>query len=175
MAPQEATAILNTLENSRLEFNAAISGLTEQEANSAADANCWSPLQCAEHVILVEERFLGRIEAAEPQETTTANPQREAELSARLVDRTTRARAPEAVHPTGRFTSRTEAIDAFNAVRGRTMKFAEDRRDDLYSVSIEHGRFGRLNGVELLLVIAAHTIRHAKQIRELRDRAAHAI
>ena len=39
---------------------------------------------------------------------------------------------------------------------------------DLYSVSIEHARFGVMNGVELLHTIAGHARRHAEQIREVR-------
>ncbi|HYI97418.1 MAG TPA: DinB family protein [Bryobacteraceae bacterium] len=168
MTSQGLASILSALEESRVEVNAAVAGLSEDDAIASADTSCWSALQCVEHVVAAEELFVGKIEQAERQESVAINPQKESELAARLVNRTTRVRAPEALRPVGRFTSIAEAVDHFNAVRAKTMKFAETRSEDLYFLSFEHRRFGVLNGVELMLLIAAHSRRHAAQIRESR-------
>jgi hypothetical protein len=47
------------------------------------------------------------------------------------------------------------------------VEFAKARYADLYSLDLEHRRFGRVNGIELMVIIAGHARRHAEQIREL--------
>jgi hypothetical protein len=87
----------------------------------------------------------------------------------RVPDRSTRIKAPEAVWPIGRFTTLGQALEQFNAGRARSIQFAEDRYGDLYCLASEHPRLGPMNGVEFLILIAAHARRHAEQIRETRD------
>ena len=86
---------------------------------------------------------------------------------AMIPDRSVRAKAPDPTLPTGRWTL-AEAIDEFNARRSRSIRFAEEHCDDLYSLATEHPRFGPMNGVELLIITAGHAQRHAEQIRETR-------
>jgi hypothetical protein len=49
------------------------------------------------------------------------------------------------------------------------VQIARSRGADLYGVKIVHGRFGEMNGQELLHVLAGHAGRHAAQIREIRE------
>jgi hypothetical protein len=70
--------------------------------------------------------------------------------------------------PTGRFTTLAQALEQFNAGRTRSVQFAEDRCDDLYSLASEHPRFGPMNGVEFLIDHRGARRRHAAQIRETR-------
>jgi len=156
------------LERSRQEFLAAVAGLTESQAKARPDPERWSVLDCVEHVALVEERFLGWLEASEKQPEPRIDKEKEAALLARVSDRSTRAKAPEGAVPTGRFTTLEQAIEQFNAGRARSLRFAADRCDDLYHLSSTHPRFGPMNGVEFLIVIAGHARRHAAQILETR-------
>src|SRR4051812_46246875 len=159
MATEQASEIIEVLEKSRTEFNDAVSGLEEKDAGATPADGRWSAVQCIEHVTIVEERFLARLEAAERLEMSRVDRQREADLSARVRSRVNRAVAPEAASPQGRFTTLAEAIDNFNAARTRTIRVAEQRGADLYRVSVEHPRFGVMNGVELVHVIAGHSCR----------------
>jgi hypothetical protein len=168
MAPQERSEIVENLERSRQEFLAALSGLTESQASIRPDAARWSVLDCVEHVTTVEERFQGWLNAAKKLDAPRIDKEKEAGLLARVPDRSTRVQAPEAVVPAGRFTTLEQAIEQFNAGRARSIQFAEDRYDDLYCLASEHPRFGPVNGVELLIIIAGHCRRHAEQIRETR-------
>jgi uncharacterized damage-inducible protein DinB len=168
MTPEGTSEIVHILENSRQEFNAATSGLSESHANARPEVGRWSVLECVEHVAIVEERFLGWLERAEPREAPPIDKQKEAALAVRVTNRANRAEAPAAVRPTGRFTSLPQGLEHFNTTRTRTIRFAEERSDDLYCLASEHPRFGRINGTELLLIIAGHARRHADQIREIR-------
>ena len=86
----------------------------------------------------------------------------------RIPDRSVRVKAPDAVLPAGRFKTLADALDRFNAERTRSVQFAENRCDDLYCLAAAHPRFGPMNGVEFLIIIAGHARRHAEQIRETR-------
>ena len=167
MVPQTRSELVQTLEASRQEFNAAVEGLSDSEARKQPAPGRWSVLECVEHVGLVEERFFGRLQQA-ARKDAAPNKQREAELAALVIDRTKRIDAPEPARPTGRYSTLAEALDQFNAARGRLMQFADERAADLYSLSVEHPRFGPLNGAEQLLIAAGHSRRHADQIREVR-------
>jgi len=169
MAPEERSEIVQILENSRQEFNAAASGFAESQAKISPEEGRWSVLQCVEHVVVVEDVFFGRLQGAERMPAPRVDKQKEAELVARVPNRTTRAQAPEHVRPSDRFATLAEAIEQFNASRARTIRFAQERGDDLYSMASEHPRFGPINGIELLVIMAGHARRHAEQIREVRS------
>jgi uncharacterized damage-inducible protein DinB len=168
MAPREKPEIVQNLERSRQEFIAAVAGLNETQAKVRPDPARWSVLDCVEHVTRVEERFLGWLEAANKLDAPRVDKEKEAGLMARIPDRSVRAQSPEAVLPTGRFLTLEQALEQFNIGRTRSIQFAEDRSDDLYCLASEHPRFGPMNGVEFLIIIAGHSRRHAEQIRETR-------
>ncbi|HEY1240276.1 MAG TPA: DinB family protein [Bryobacteraceae bacterium] len=168
MSPESRTEIVQTLEDGRQQFVETVRDLTEAEAQAHPQEGRWSVLECVEHVTTVEERFLGRIEKAQREGAPPVNREHEAELAARVKDRTMRAQAPDFVRPTGRFQTLAEAVDAFHAVRGRTIGFAEQNAGELYSLAEAHPRFGPLNGMEFLIMMNSHVLRHAAQVSELR-------
>ena len=168
MSPETRTDIVEILEKSRQEFLEAAHGVSEAQAKINPEPGRWSVLDCVEHVTLVEQRFLGRLEAASPVDAPDASAEKEAALTAAVPDRSRRAEAPEFVRPAGRFATLAEALEHFNAARAQTIRFAQERANDLYSLATEHARFGPLNGKEQLLISAGHVRRHAAQIREVR-------
>ena len=168
MAPEPTLEMISTLEASRKDFLAA-AAVPESQAKINPEAGRWSVLECVEHVILAEERFLSWLEKGTEVETAKANPQKEAELAAAVTNRASRAQAPEPAQPKGRFHTLAEALTAFDAVRNRSVQFVQQRGSKLYQLMVEHPRFGPMNGAELVQIIAGHACRHAAQIREVRD------
>jgi hypothetical protein len=122
-------------------------------------------LECIEHVVIVENRFLGWI-ANGPAIAPQPSAEKETSISARVRDRTTKAEAPEAVRPQGRFHTLAEALAEFEAVRERSIQTVQERGGQLYSVGATHARFGEMNGAEVICLIDGHARRHAAQIRE---------
>jgi hypothetical protein len=171
MAPEESQQqpeLLTILEESRQEFHRAVEGLEAAQASLRPVPERWSVLECVEHVVNVEQRFLGRLESAERVETPAIDKAREAALRERVVDRRQRAEAPEMLRPSGRFPNLAEALNAFDAARRETARFAELHHPELYLLVTSHPRFGTLNGYEYVLIAAGHSSRHARQIREIR-------
>ena len=167
MAPEPTLEMIGTLEASRQDLHAA-AAVPESQARINPEAGRWSVIDCVEHVVLAEERFLGWLEKGNEVETARANPQKEAELAVAVTNRASRAQAPEAAQPKGRFGSLAEALAAFDAVRNRSVQFVQQRGSKLYQLMAEHPRFGPMNGAEFVQIIAGHARRHAAQIREVR-------
>ncbi len=168
MTPDVNTDIVEALESSKQQLNAAAADLSQQ-GDASPEAGRWSALGCVEHVAMVEERFLGMLEKAEKLDAPRVDKAKESELLARVSSRATRVQAPEIVHPSGRHPDLAHALDHFNAVRSKTIRFAEEHDADLHHLSVDHPRFGVMNGAELLLVLAGHSRRHADQIVEVKE------
>lgn len=166
MAPQEAKDVAGQLENARAELIAVVSGLTDEQARTRPASDRWSVLECLEHVSFVERRFLGMVKASEPGTPAERDADRETALARRVIDRSNRRTAPEAVLPTGKHGSLSEALDEFNAARDETLRFAAEQGVNLLSRSATHPVLGPLNGVEAILLIVGHGRRHTEQMRE---------
>jgi hypothetical protein len=164
--PQEIQDVAGQLESSRAELILVVSGLTEEQAGARPAPGRWSVLECLEHVNFVELRFLGMVKASDPGTPAGRDAAKEAALKERVIDRSTRRTAPEAVHPTGRYRSISEALQEFNATRDATLRFASEEGVGLLARSAIHPALGPLNGVEALLLIAGHGRRHTAQMRE---------
>ncbi len=169
MSPQPQSEILQMLEASREELHSAVSGLSHEQAIARPIEGCWSVLDCVEHIATAEERFLARIEGATRLETARIDPAREADISAKLLNRSSRVKAPGVVQPNGRFATLEEALDYFRSVRARTIRETERRSAELYLLEGEHPFFGKVNGKEMVLIVAGHTRRHTAQIVEIRQ------
>jgi hypothetical protein len=169
MAPQEQSEIVKCLEDSRADFRAAADGLSESQAKVRPEAGRWSVLECVEHIVVAENRFLGWLQnppVAEP--APPMDKEKEAKLLMGVSGRSQRVQAPEPVHPTGRFATLAEALAQFDDTRAKSIQFAERTGAGLYSLAAKHAFFGPVNGAEVMVLIAAHARRHAAQIREIR-------
>ena len=166
MAPQETKDVIGQLENARTELIVAVSGLTDEQARTRPAPDRWSVLECLEHVSFVERRFLGMVKQSEPGTPAQRDAAKEAALETRVVDRSNKRTAPEAVHPTGKHSSVADALRDFNAARDETLQFASEQGPNLLTRSASHPVLGPLNGVEALLLIAGHGRRHTEQMRE---------
>jgi len=158
--------VTGLLESARAELIVVISGLTEEQARTRPAPDRWSVLECLEHVNFVERRFLGMVRESEPGAPVERDAAKEAALKVRVLDRSNPRTAPEAVHPTGKYASISEALQDFNAARDETLRFASEEGVSLLARSANHPVLGPLNGVEALLLIAGHGRRHTEQMRE---------
>jgi uncharacterized damage-inducible protein DinB len=168
MAPESSVDVIQMLEAGRQELASAVSGISEEQAQTSPGPGRWSALQCLEHLTTVEEIFLGRLEQAPRVGAPPVDQQKEADMARRIPDRTNKAQAPEKALPTGRFQTLREAVEGFHAARNKTVGFARQEAANLYAIASEHPRFGPLNGTEVLVFMNGHARRHTAQIREVR-------
>ena len=159
-------SLIANLESGRRDFLDATRDISLEQAAAKPSPGCWSVLECVEHVVTVEDRYLGWISNG-----TEIAPHRNAEKETRLFttirNRLTKVEAPEPVRPWGRYKALDEALAEFQAVRDRSVQMVKKRGESLYSIGAKHPFFGDLNGAELVRLIDGHASRHADQIREI--------
>lgn len=99
--------------------------------------------------------------------------EREGKIAARAADRTMTIAAPPASQPIGRYTTLRDAVAAFDATRVETVQLLAEFGGDLRCWATDHPLFpGPVTCYETVLMMAAHPVRHAAQILEIREAAA---
>jgi len=168
MAPQTRAGLITNLKDSRESIREALAGITEEDACRSPGPDRWSALECVEHLTVAEEAMLGRLKDGEALAEPIHLPEREARMAAGVSGRATRVQAPPTALPTGRFASMAEALERFCAARGRTLEFIETA-PNLSALQVAHPFFGPVSGYEFAVIMASHSLRHAAQIREIRE------
>ena len=168
MDARDKTQILDALRRGGQAFLDALHGLPEDLAATRPGPGRWSALECAEHVAVSEVFLFSLLLEAQPAGAPVVNQQREAGILARGADRTHPGISPEAVRPTGRFSTLADALRHFLHSRAETVRFVENCAEDLRARLTTHPLLGPVNGHETLLLTAVHPHRHARQIDEIR-------
>jgi len=159
-------SLLSILEAGRRDFLSATQDISSTQASAKPAPGEWSVLECIEHVVTVEGRYLDWI-----ADGTSIAPQRDAEKEMRLFtvirSRLTKVKTPEVFSPLGHFKSLADALAAFKTIRDRSVQVVQERGEGLYAIGARHPRFGEMNGAEVVHLIDGHARRHADQIREI--------
>jgi hypothetical protein len=165
MNPAEEAELITLLNDGRDAFLAAISKVSAEVSDRSPGPGRWTALQCVEHVAIAEEHMLSQNTSAALAAEPVVNAARELLIRSRGARRERRVEAPEAAHPRGRFRSIEEAVKHFLR-RTKTIEFV-NRSEDLRAMSTSHPVLGPLNCYEMVLLMAVHPQRHAKQIDEI--------
>jgi DinB superfamily len=168
MEAAEREQILELLERGRTALLDAIDGLSELEASRIPAPGRWSILGCVEHLAISEDYLFAQVASARVSDAPVLNPDREAKLLARGTDRTRRIESPPEAHPAGAFPTLAAAIGHFLASRQRTLDLVRSNPSDLRSRMTWHPILKQANCHEMLISIGIHTLRHVKQIEEIK-------
>jgi len=171
MTPDERAKALRWLEESRQEFLAAIDGVTEQQWKWKPAPDRWSVGEVAEHIVIAEASQFANVQKAiasapnpDWEEKTRGKTER---LEAVLAPRLGRVQAPEAIVPKGGMTL-AQVKDRFEKQRAEMVKFARETDAPLKQYTIDNPFFGTLNAYHWLIYAPLHTMRHDKQIAEVK-------
>lgn len=143
-----------------------VAEITDAQWNWRAEEGRWTVQENVEHLILVERGLLlllRRATGERPKEPLTDND---------LWDRLTgpgraRGQAPERVRPSGTWADRKNALAEFERLRRETIAYALTTEDPLRERWMRLP-VGELDGVQVLLMMAGHSMAHLDQIRALR-------
>ena len=166
----EKEKALQYLETTKKNVLEATKGLSEAQWNFKPAPDRWSVAQVMEHIAAAEDFIRGMLKekvmiAAGGDAGRNVKKTDDAVL-AMVPDRTTKAQAPEPLVPTNRFGSPDGSIKHFVESRAATedfLKTATGLRDH-----VTDSPMGKLDGYEFILLIAAHSERHTKQINEVK-------
>jgi hypothetical protein len=176
MTAEERMKVLNWLDESQKEFLAAIDGLSEEQWKWKPAPNRWSVGETAEHVVLAEALLFGTVQkaVASPANLEWAEKTKgKTELIERIMaPRLGKAQAPESIVPQGGMTA-AQVKERFEKQRAEIVKFATETSVALKEHTVEHPMpvFGTLNAYQWLIYVPLHTMRHDKQIAEVKATA----
>jgi uncharacterized damage-inducible protein DinB len=148
----------------------ATKGLSDAQWKFKPGPDRWSIAEIVEHLALVENFLLENVRPQLASSTAVA-PDRDlkqvdANILAKIPDRSTKFQAPPPIVPTGRWTPQV-ALDRFLASRQQTVAFLKSDAD-LRGHVVTHPVAGPMDGYQWILSIAAHSERHTKQILEVK-------
>jgi hypothetical protein len=176
MTMEERTKVMNWLEESRTEFLAAIDVVTEEQWKWKPAPERWSVGETAEHIVLAEAMLFGTVQkavAAPPNPEWEEKTKGKTEFIERVMaPRLGKATAPEPIVPSGKLTQ-AQVRETFLKQRAEIVKFAAGTEVALKEHTVEHPFpvFGTLNAYQWLIYVPLHTMRHDKQIAEVKATA----
>jgi len=169
MTDLDKRELLDHLQRGRDRLAAALGGVDDETALRKPGEGRWSVVECIEHIGLAERLLLSRLRQASPSDAAAASPAREKLILSRAPDRARAVQAPEGSRPAGRFANVSEALAAFDSERMETLRFVENFPGDPRAWLTRHPiPPAPINCYEMLLMVAMHPVRHARQIEEIR-------
>jgi hypothetical protein len=166
----EKEKALQYLESTRKGVMEATKGLSDAQWNFKPGPDRWSIAQVTEHIAAAEDYIRGMV--AEKLMSAPAVPGRDVKKTddavlAMIPDRSQKAQAPEPLVPTNRFGSPDGSLKHFLESRSTTEQFLKTT-SGLRDHAVDSPLGMKLDGYEFVLLIAAHSERHTKQILEVK-------
>jgi len=166
----EKDRALQYLESTKKGVLEATKGLSEAQWNFKPAPDRWSVAQVMEHIAAAED-FLRTLDKEKVMLAPGGEAGRDVKKTdeavlAMVPDRTNKVQAPEPLVPTNRFGSPDGSVKHFVESRATTEDFLKNTaglRDH-----VMESPMGKLDGYEFVLLIAAHSERHTKQINEVK-------
>ena len=163
---------LQYLESTKKGVLDATRGLSDAQWNFKPAPDRWSLAQVMEHLAAAEDMIRGMTQ--EQLMKSPAVPVRDAEeikkadeaVLAMVPDRSHKAQAPEPLVPTNRFGSPVAAQKHFVESRAATEEYLKGATG--LRAHLGDSPLGKLDGYEFVLLIAAHSERHTKQMLEVK-------
>lgn len=157
------------LEKTRQGVIDATKGLSDAQWNFKPGPDRWSIAQVMEHIATAEDYIRGM--DADQVMKAPGDPGHDAKKTddavlANIPDRSHKIQAPEALVPNNRYGSPDASLKHFLESRQKTEDFVKNTPG-----LREHAAdspMGKLDGYEFVLLIAAHSERHTKQIVEVK-------
>jgi hypothetical protein len=168
----EKDRALQYLESTKKGVLDVTKGMSDAQWNFKPAPDRWSVAQVMEHLAAAEDLLRGLTQ--EQVMKSPAVPVRDAEeikkaddgVLAMVPDRSHKAQAPEPLQPTNRFGSPLGAQKHFVESRAATEEYLKSASG--LRAHLGDSPLGKLDGYEYVLLIAAHSERHTKQMLEVK-------
>lgn len=166
----EKDRALQYLETTKKSVLEATKGLSEAQWNFKPAPDRWSVAQVMEHIAAAEDFIRDllkeKVMVAPGGEAGRDLKKTDDAVLAMIPDRTNKVQAPEPLWPTNRFGSPDGSIKHFVDSRATTEDFLKGATG--LREHVADSPMGKLDGYEFVLLIAAHSERHTKQINEVK-------
>lgn len=167
------TYLVQQLEQSRDSLLQSVKGLSEAQLQYKAAPDRWSIAECVEHILVSEKKFMEMnqelMKAAPNPEARKDIKLKDEDLVTMVKDRSQKAKAPEFAQPKRSHGTGSEVISAFTAQRDQLISYVKNTPpDDFRNHVFTKSPVGTMDAYQLLLLDASHTIRHTRQIEEVK-------
>ncbi len=169
MDTHDRSTLLEHLESGLREVLQGLQDISEVGALHRPSPKHWSILDCIEHLVFTEDYLFARIQEATPSDKRVTNERREDAILSRGMDRTRVIESPDLAKPHGKFSTLAQAREAFVSARARSIHFVRAGNTDLRAQNAMHPLFGSVTCYEMMLMMAVHSRRHARQIAECKS------
>ncbi len=158
------------LESTKQALLAAAKGLSPAQLNFKPAPDRWSIAECLEHIASAEDFLRGLV--IEKVMTSPAVPGRDVKaidegVLTGVPDRSTKRQAPEPLKPVNKYGSAEGSEQHFIESRATTETYLKDT-PGLRDHAMAGPAGPPMDGYEWILLIAAHSERHTKQIDEVK-------
>lgn len=176
LSAEERAQAIQWLDESRKEFFAAIDGLSDAQWKWKPAPERWSVGETAEHIVLAEALLFDSVRkamAAPPNPDWEQQTKGKTEFIVRVLPtRQGKAVAPEPIVPRQGLTH-AQVKERFDKQRVEIGAFARDNQMPWKEHTVVHPFpvFGTLNAYQWFIYVPLHTMRHDKQIAEVKATA----
>ncbi|MEX2016197.1 MAG: DinB family protein [Candidatus Hydrogenedentales bacterium] len=178
MTAEERAELVQMLDDTMDDLLGLIRGLSEEQWTWKENEDRWSVGECTEHIVRSEAALLQYAQDAlkgEPDPEWQERTKGKSDFLKQVMpNRGPRgqggAQAPMEIRPTEKW-DRQKAIEEFYKVRGQVQAFVETTDLPLKQHTLEHPFpiFGWLNAYDWTLYVPLHTVRHSRQIIEVKE------
>ena len=163
---------LQYLESTKKGVLDATKGLSDAQWNFKSAPDRWSVAEVMEHLAAAEDMLRGMTQdqimksPEVPMRPAEETKKADEGVLAMVPDRSHKIQAPEPLKPTNRFGSPVAAQKHFVESRTATEEYLKGATG--LRAHVSDSPMGKLDGYEFVLLIAAHSERHTKQMLEVK-------
>lgn len=164
--------LITRLKDSKSDLLKAVAGLTDAQLEFKPAPDRWSIIDCVEHLTIIEKTMM---DAEKKLVAEAPNPEKKRDLKytdeqlmKMVEDRSQKQKTPPFGMPKHNFASPADAINAFVTQRDQLIDYVTNTKDMLRAHITNDPNLGYVDAYQLLLFNAAHTMRHIKQIDEVK-------
>jgi hypothetical protein len=169
VTPAEREKASRYLAETRKGVEDAVKGLTDAQWKYKPGPDRWSVAEIVEHLAVIEDIVKGvfaKLPDGPPPSAERDAAKFDAEMVAKILDRSVKFEAPPQARPAARWTT-AETLQHLLASRAQNAEFLRST-PALRAHTVLHPVFGPLDGYEWMLAVAAHSARHTQQILEVK-------
>jgi DinB superfamily len=159
---------LTKLARAQAAFFRAADAVASKHWNTQPRAEEWSAAQLVAHLVMVEKAVVGGADRITQKAPRYIPFYKRFHIPIWVVEsRVIRRKTPLPLDH-GLMAGKEEMLGELRAARERTLAFMEETKErDLRAYCWEHAFLGMLNVYEWFEMIAAHEVRHTKQMKEI--------
>jgi uncharacterized damage-inducible protein DinB len=166
--PPEFNSIMENLAKAQMGLLSAADAVPADDWKTKPGKDRWSAAELIVHLMTVERGVIGKADRVARHPPKRVSLIKRIHVPMALVEsRWIRRKSPVPIEPE-MLREKEEMLAEIRTIRERSMAFLEETRSrNLGEYFWKHPALGMLNGYQWMQFIAAHEVRHTKQMREI--------